>query len=87
MEPWELALRIVLLGLSVIMLIISVQAFRRVGGRRMLWVLVSFLGFATLSMLALLGEINGDPTWVVPNSVVLLLLLIIGANYLALLKE
>ena len=86
MEPWELALRIVLLGLSVIMLIISVQAFRRARDRRMLWVLISFMGFVVLSGLALIGEFNGEPTWAIPDHVVMLLVLIIGANYLALLK-
>jgi uncharacterized membrane protein len=87
MEPWDLALRIVLLGLCAIMLIISVQAFRRAKGKRMLWVLVSFVGFTALSLLALIGEINDDPAWEMPNAVVLLLILIIGANYLALLKD
>jgi len=87
MEPWDLALRIVLLGLCAIMLIISVQAFRRAKGKRMLWVLVSFVGFTALSLLALIGEINDDPAWEMPSAVVLLLILIIGANYLALLKD
>lgn len=87
MEPWDLALRIVLLGLCAIMLIVSVQAFRRAGGKRMLWVLVSFIGFTSLSLLALIGEINDDPAWGMPNAVVLLLILIIGANYLALIKD
>lgn len=87
MEPWDLALRIVLLGLSAIMLIVSIQAFRRARGKRMLWVLVSFLGFTALSLLALIGEINDDQAWGMPNAVVLLLILIIGTNYLALLKD
>lgn len=87
MEPLDLALRIVLSGLCVIMFIISVQAFKRAGGRRMMWVLLSFLGFTVLSILALLGEINDDAAWGMPNAVVLLLILIIGANYLALLRD
>lgn len=86
MEPLDLALRIVLLGLCVIMLLVSIQAFRRAGGRRMMWVLISFLGFTLLSVLALVGEINGDAVWDIPNAIVLLLLLIIGTNYLALLR-
>lgn len=81
-----MALRIVLLGLCVIMLLVSIQAFRRAGGRRMMWVLISFLGFTLLSVLALVGEINGDAVWDIPNAIVLLLLLIIGTNYLALLR-
>jgi hypothetical protein len=86
MEPLDLALRIVLLGLCAIMLLVSVQAFRRTGGRRMMWVLISFLGFTLLSVLALVGEIDGDAVWGIPNAIVLLLLLIIGTNYLALLR-
>jgi len=86
MEPWEMALRIVLLGLSAIMMIISMQAWRRNRGRRMMWVMLSFLGFFVLSLLVLLGVIWGDGAWSVPNVIVLILTLIIGANYLALLK-
>lgn len=86
MEPLDVALRIILLGLCAIMLLVSVQAFRRTGGRRMMWVLISFLGFTLLSVLALMGEIYGDATWDIPNAMVLLLLLIIGTNYLALLR-
>ena len=86
MEPLDLALRIVLLGLCVIMLLVSVQAFRRTSGRRMMWVLISFLGFTLLSALALVGEINEDAVWDIPNAIVLLLLLIIGTDYLALLR-
>jgi hypothetical protein len=87
MEPWELALRIILLGLSLILLLIGAQAYRRAGGRRMMWVLVAFLGFAVLATAALMGEVYGDHNWTVPNNLVLLLLLIISANYLALLKD
>lgn len=86
MEPLDVALRIVLIGLCAIMLLVSVQAFRRAGGRRMMWVLISFLGFTLLSVLALMGEIYGDAVWDIPNAIVLLLLLIIGTNYLALLR-
>jgi len=86
MQPLDLALRIVLLGLSVIMLIISMQAWRRVKGRRMTWVMFSFLGFAALSATALLGELTDDAVWGIPNIVVLILIFIIGTNYLALLK-
>jgi len=86
MEAWELSLRIVLLGLSLIMLLIGAQAYRRIGGRRMLWVLVSFVGFTALAAAALLGEIYGDNAWALSNNLVLVLVLIIGANYLALLK-
>ncbi|MHC1710277.1 MAG: hypothetical protein AB9819_07720 [Methanomassiliicoccales archaeon] len=86
MEPWEVALRIVLLGLSAIMLVISLQAWSRNRGRRMLWVMLSFLGFFVLSLLVLLGLMWGGGSWSVPNIVVVLLTLIIGANYLALLK-
>ncbi|MCX6651240.1 MAG: hypothetical protein NT131_06265 [Methanomassiliicoccales archaeon] len=86
MEPLDLALRIVLIGLCVIMFIVSVQAFKRAGGRRMVWVLLSFLGFTALSLLALLGEVFDDAAWSMPNAVVLFLILIIGANYLALLS-
>lgn len=86
MEAWELGLRIVLMGLSAIMLMISVQAWRRNGGRRMMWVMLSFLGFFVLSLLVLLGVMWGDASWSVPNAIVLLLTFIIGANYLALLK-
>jgi len=86
MEAWEVALRIVLLGLSVIMWAISLQAWWRNQGRRMMWVMLSFLGFFVLSLLVLLGMMYGDGAWYVPNILVLLLTLIIGANYLALLK-
>jgi hypothetical protein len=86
MEPWEVALRIVLLGLSAIMCVISMQAWRRNRGRRMMWVMLSFLGFFVLSLLVLLGVMWGDVSWSVPNIIVLLLTLIVGANYLALLK-
>ena len=86
MEAWEVALRIVLLGLSAIMWVISVQAWRRNRGRRMMWVMLSFLGFFVLSLLVLMGMMYGDGSWSVPNILVLLLTLIIGANYLALLK-
>jgi hypothetical protein len=86
MEAWEVALRIVLLGLSAIMLVISMQAWRRNRGRRMMWVMLSFLGFFVLSLLVLLGMMYGDGSWSVPNIMVLLLTMIIGANYLALLK-
>lgn len=86
MESLDLALRTVLLGLSIIMALVSVQACRKAGGRRMAWVLISFLGFTALSALALIGEMIDDVMWQIPNAVVLLLLLIIGANYLALLK-
>ena len=87
MEPWELALRIVLLGLSLILLFVGVQAYRRTGGRRMMWVLLAYLGFAALAVAAIMGEVYGDHNWTVPNNLVLILLLIIGANYLALLKD
>ena len=87
MEPWELALRIVLLGLSIILLLIGAQAYRRAGGRRMMWVLVAFLGFAALAAAALIGEVYDDGDWAVSNNLVLLLLLIIGANYLALIRD
>lgn len=86
MEPWEVALRIVLLGLSSIMLVISFQAWRRNPGRRMMWVMMSFLGFFALSLLVLLGLMWGNGAWSVPNIMLLLLTLIIGASYLALLK-
>ena len=86
MEAWEVALRIVLLGLSAIMWAISMQAWRRNRGRRMMWVMLSFLGFFILSLLVLLGMMYGDGDWSVPNILVLLLTMIIGANYLALLK-
>jgi len=86
MEPLALALNIILLGLSVIMLLVSVIALRRPEGKGMLWVFVSFLGFTVLSTLALLGELLDDPTWDLSNAVVLMLLLIIGANYLLVLK-
>lgn len=86
MEAWEVALRIVLLGLSAIMLVISMQAWRRNRGRRMMWVMLSFLGFFTLSLLVLLGMMYGGGSWSIPNILVLLLTVIIGANYLALLK-
>ncbi len=86
MEPWEVALRIVLLGLSAIMLVISLQAWRRNRGRRMMWVMLSFLGFFALSLTVLLGLMWGDGSWSVPNVIVVLLTLIVGANYLALLK-
>jgi hypothetical protein len=86
MEPLALALNIILLGLSVIMLVVSVIALRRPEGKGMLWVFVSFLGFTVLSTLALLGELFDDPTWDLSNGVVLILLLVIGANYLLVLK-
>jgi hypothetical protein len=86
MEPLALALNIILLGLSVIMLVVSVIALRRPEGKGMLWVFVSFLGFTVLSTLALLGELFDDPTWNLSNGVVLILLLVIGANYLLVLK-
>ena len=86
MEAWELALRIVFLGLCGIMWVISLQAWRRNRGRRMTWVMMSFLGFFVLSLLVLLGAVYDDSSWSVPNILVLLLTLIIGANYLALLK-
>ena len=86
MEPLALALNIILLGLSVIMLVISVIALRRPEGKGMLWVFVSFLGFTVLSTLALLGELFDDPTWDLSNGVVLILLLVIGVNYLLVLK-
>jgi hypothetical protein len=62
------------------------QAWRRNRGRRMMWVMLSFLGFFILSLLVLLGMVYGDGSWSVPNILVLLLTMIIGANYLALLK-
>ncbi len=86
MEPLALALNIILLGLSFIMLVVSVIALRRPEGKGMLWVFVSFLGFTVLSTLALLGELFDDPTWNLSNGVVLILLLVIGANYLLVLK-
>lgn len=86
MQPLDLALRIVLLGLCAIMLIVSVQAFRRARGKRMMWVLISFSGLTSLAILALWGEFNGDAVWGIPNAIVLLLLLIVGTNYLALLR-
>jgi len=86
MGPWEVALRILLLGLSTIMLIIGLQAWRRNRGRRMMWVMLSFLGFFILSLMVLLGVMLDNGALSVPNSIVVLLTLIIGANYLALLK-
>ncbi len=86
MEAWEVALRIVLMGLSAIMWVISVQAWRRNRGRRMMWVMLSFLGFLVLSLMVLLGMMYGDGSWSIPNIIVLLLTMMIGANYLALLK-
>jgi len=62
------------------------DALRRPEGKGMLWVFVSFLGFTVLSTLALLGELFDDPTWDLSNGVVLILLLVIGANYLLVLK-
>ncbi len=86
MEAWEVALRIVLLGLSAIMWVISLQAWRRNRGKRMFWVMASFLGFFVLSLLVLVGMMYGGGSWSVPNILVLLLTIIIGTNYLALLK-
>ncbi len=86
MEPLDLSLKIVLLGLSAILLAISLLAVRRPDGKKMIWIFASFLGFAVLSGLALLGELTGDATWDLDNLVVLLLILIIGANYLVVLK-
>lgn len=74
------------MGLSAIMLIVSVQAWRRSGGQRMMWVMLSFMGFFLLASLVLLGLLWLPATISVPNAVVVLLTLIIGANYLALLK-
>ncbi len=48
--------------------------------------MLAFLGFFLLSLLVLLGVMWGDVSWSVPNIIVLLLTLIVGANYLALLK-
>lgn len=79
-------MRIVLMGISIIMLIVSVQAWRRTGGRRMMWVMLSFLCFVLLSGMIMLGAIWDDPAWSAPNGMVMVLALIIGANYLALLK-
>jgi len=52
----------------------------------MVWVMVSFAGFVLLSSSTLLGAIWGDSSWAVPDAIVGLLILIIGAIYLALLK-
>jgi len=86
MEPLDIALRTVLLGICIIMALVSVQAFRRARDRRMAWVLMSFICFTVLSLMALIGEITDTEMWQTSNALVLLLLLIIGANYLALLK-
>lgn len=86
MEPWELALRTVLLGLSLIMTIVAFQARRRSGRGRMTWVLLSFAAFTVLAAAALLGEMMDDPSWQLSNNLLLILLLIIAANYLALLR-
>jgi len=86
LNPTDLALRIVLLGISIIMLLVSLRAARRAKVRRMAWVVISFTGFVVLSFMVLIGEVLGLADWSLSNIVVLLLLLIIGANYLALLK-
>jgi len=86
LNPADLALRIVLLGMSIIMLLVSLRAARRAEGRRMAWVVISFTGFAVLSLLVLIGEVLEIADWRLSNLVVLLLLLIVGANYLTLLK-
>lgn len=86
MNPTDLALRIVLLGISVIMLLVSIRAVGRAKRGRMIWVVISFAGFTALASLVLIGEIFDFAGWSLSNGVVLLLLLIIGANYLALLK-
>jgi hypothetical protein len=52
----------------------------------MTWVLLSFVAFTVLAAAALLGEMLGDPSWQLSNNLLLILLLIIGANYLALLR-
>ncbi len=86
MEPLDISLKIVLIGLSAILMVISLLAVLRPGGRKMIWVFISYLGFTALTALALLGELTGDTTWDLANIVVLMLILIIGANYLVVLK-
>ncbi|MHC1679871.1 MAG: hypothetical protein AB9860_01290 [Methanomassiliicoccales archaeon] len=86
MNPTDLALRIVLLGFSAIMLLVSIRAVRRAKSGRMIWIVISFAGFTALSSLVLIGEVLDDADWSLSNGAVLILLLIIGANYLALLK-
>ncbi len=86
MNPTDLALRIVLLGISAIMLLVSIRAARRAKRGRMTWIAISFAGFTALSSLVLIGEVLDRSDWSLSNWAVVLLLLIIGANYLALLK-
>jgi hypothetical protein len=68
------------------MLLVSIRAVRRKKMNRMVWVAISFTGFTALSSLVLIGEVLDLADWSLSNAVVLLLLLIIGADYLALLK-
>ena len=86
MEPWELAIRIVFLGLSIILMLVAWKAQRRSKVGRMTWVLVSFISFVIVSAAALLGGLYDEPEWTISNNLVLLLLLAMGANYLALVK-
>lgn len=86
MNPTDLALRIVLLGISMIMLLVSIRAVRRAKRGRMIWIVISFAGFTALASLVLIGGLLEYADWSLSNGAVLFLLLIIGANYLALLK-
>jgi len=86
LNPTDLALRIVLLGISTIMLLVSIRAFGRAKRGRMIWIVISFAGFTALASLVLVGELFDFSGWSLSNGAVLFLLLIIGANYLALLK-
>ncbi len=86
MNPTDLALRIVLLGICVIMLLVSIRAVSRTKRGRMIWIVISFAGFTALSSLVLIGEVLDLADLRMSNWAVVLLLLSIGANYLALLK-
>jgi hypothetical protein len=52
----------------------------------MIWIVISFAGFTALASLVLIGGLLEYADWSLSNGAVLFLLLIIGANYLALLK-
>ncbi len=43
MEPFDISLKIVLIGLSAILMVISLLAVLRPGGRKMIWVFISYL--------------------------------------------
>lgn len=87
MTPIDLFLRLCFAGFSLILLFVSISAYRRYGERRLIAVTVAFLLFSVTSLVVLLSGFVGWEEFDVHAYLVALNLGILLCLYLAIVKR